>query len=108
MLDVPGQLAPLLAVPPKIAHTWNEGDPMVALGNENATLLAKVGALSFRVVLGPQAALGEWMICRFAGAHDDEELDQLAMAIWEASIDFRYLNAAATRFPRARAVVAEG
>ena len=98
-------LTGLLASPPPIKHSWNVGDDMTAMGNETPALLKSVGSLSFRALIGLQAALNEWVAARFREQTRDMDFDQVIDATWAASIDHRYLKLDAMEFPDASGVV---
>lgn len=98
-------LTGLLASPPPIKHSWNVGDDMTAMGNETPALLKSVGSLSFRALIGLQAALNEWVAARFRDQTRDMDFDQVIDATWAASIDYRYLKLDAMEFPDASGVV---
>lgn len=99
-LDIPPHLRSMVTVAPPIAHIWSQEAAMAALGSETPALLNKLAELSFRAVLGLQAALGEWMVQRFVALHNDYEHVQLNEALWAASVDIRYLRLDAMTFPR--------
>lgn len=98
-------LTGLLASPPPIKHSWNVGDDMTAMGNETPALLKSVGSLSFRALIGLQAALNEWVAARFRDQTRDMDFDQVIDATWAASIDHRYLKLDAMEFPDASGLV---
>jgi hypothetical protein len=98
-LPLPQYLAGLMSPPQPVKHTWNAGDDMAALGTETPALLKNVGALSYRAVLGLQAALGEWMVARFSHLSKDPTTELVNEAVWAASIDYRYLNHDSMTFP---------
>jgi hypothetical protein len=100
-LPLPKYLATLVSSPQPVKHTWDAGDDMAALGNETPAMLKNLGALSFRAVLGLEAALGEWMVARFAHLSKDPTTDLVNDAVWAASIDYRYLKRDALDFPDA-------
>jgi hypothetical protein len=97
-LDPLAHLIALAASQVPVSHTWSAGESMTALGRETPALIKNVGELSFRTVLGLQAALGEWMTQRFRHLYNDQEHDQLNEAVWAASIDFRYLRMDTMKF----------
>lgn len=97
-LDIPPYLLSLTSAAPPVAHAWSQSAAMTALGSETPALLNKLAELSFRSVLGLRAALGEWIVQRFAGLHDDSEHVQVNEAMWAASVDIRYLRRDAMTF----------
>ncbi len=106
MEPTPSHLTRLLAGPPPVQHTWELGDDMVAMGKETPALLKNLGSLSFRALIGLQAALHEWMAARFQEAGNDAPWSAVIDAMWAASVDARYLDPDAMVLPDAVGPVA--
>jgi hypothetical protein len=79
-----------------IAHRWGDTERAQSLGDENRRLDRELQSVSLRGLLVLSGSLLAWMAERFDSiTPSSDRLSSLAVALWAANVDRRYLNEAA-------------